>query len=116
MTEDLKDALSRFHHDSDSGFTEEGLFDINSVAISNHLILLLDKNLQSIPWESIPCLRGRSVSRVPSISFLRDRLLDRGRGDKAVSTCKVSYVLNPAGDLKSTQKEFEDTLSKCAIQ
>ena len=27
-----------------------------------HLFLVLDKNVQGIPWESIPILRGRSVS------------------------------------------------------
>ncbi|TPX41679.1 hypothetical protein SeMB42_g05468 [Synchytrium endobioticum] len=113
MTEDLKDALAKFHHDTDSGYTEEGLFDLDSSDLTKHLILIADKNLQSIPWESIPCLRGRSVSRLPSLSFLRDRLVDYDEEDGGipVSVSKVSYVLNPAGDLKSTQKEFEGILT-----
>ncbi|KAJ1914498.1 separin protein [Tieghemiomyces parasiticus] len=39
-----------------------------------HVVLVVDKYAQSLPWESIPCLRHRSVSRVPSVHFLRDRL------------------------------------------
>ncbi|KAJ1976970.1 separin protein [Dimargaris verticillata] len=41
---------------------------------SSHTILVLDKYAQPIPWESLPCLRGQPVSRVPCITFIRDRL------------------------------------------
>jgi len=40
-----------------------------------HVILILDKHLQMFPWESCPVLRDEAVSRVPSIWFLRDRVL-----------------------------------------
>ncbi|KAJ1677649.1 separin protein, partial [Spiromyces aspiralis] len=40
-----------------------------------HIILIVDKYAQQLPWESIPCLRGRAVSRLPSVTFLADRLL-----------------------------------------
>ncbi|KAF9583159.1 hypothetical protein BGW38_010127 [Lunasporangiospora selenospora] len=43
----------------------------------SHVILILDKHLQSFPWESCPVLRGEAVSRVPSIYFLRDRILEQ---------------------------------------
>ncbi|TPX32238.1 hypothetical protein SmJEL517_g04633 [Synchytrium microbalum] len=113
MTEDLKNALCKFHHDTDSGLSEDGAFNLDSnSAPTNHLILIIDKYLQSIPWESIPCLRGRSVSRLPSMSFLRDRLVQEKNGKMAaVSSENVSYVLNPSGDLSSTQKEFEGFLA-----
>lgn len=39
-----------------------------------HIFLALDKNVQSFPWESIPILRGRAVSRIPSLSFLLDQI------------------------------------------
>lgn len=32
-----------------------------------HTILLLDGDLQLLPWESLPCLRGQPVSRVVSV-------------------------------------------------
>ena len=40
----------------------------------SHVFLVLDKHLQGIPWECIYSLKGKSVSRIPSYSFLLDRL------------------------------------------
>lgn len=35
-----------------------------------HSILILDEDLQALPWENTPALRSRSCSRVPNISLL----------------------------------------------
>ncbi|KAG0015186.1 hypothetical protein BGZ81_011824 [Podila clonocystis] len=43
----------------------------------SHIVLVLDKYLQMFPWESCPGLRGEAVSRLPSICFLRDRILQQ---------------------------------------
>ncbi|TDL24888.1 hypothetical protein BD410DRAFT_766456 [Rickenella mellea] len=89
----------------------------------SHMFLVLDKNVQGIPWESIPILRGRSVSRIPSVSFLIDRLqlarCERGlsleiptsgceeRVDRTkVDPSRAYYVLNPSGDLPGTEGRF----------
>jgi separase len=91
----------------------------------SHMFLVLDRNLQGIPWESIPILRGKSVSRIPSMDFLVDRLhfarwqreqgaSGRGAGgegtvvdDRAmVDPRKTYYVLNPSGDLGRTEGRF----------
>ncbi|KAG0336531.1 hypothetical protein BG000_006468 [Podila horticola] len=45
----------------------------------SHIVLILDKHLQMFPWESCPGLRGEAVSRLPSICFLRDRILQKRR-------------------------------------
>jgi hypothetical protein len=92
---------------------------------NDHVILILDKHLQMFPLESMPILRSQSVSRLPCLSFLRDRILytqahatkdafeDFGVcssnvwTDFSVSKRSAYYVLNPGGDLKDTQKEFE---------
>jgi separase len=81
-----------------------------------HVFLVLDKNLQGLPWESIPMLRGRSVSRVPNLAFLRDRVeLARRRQGASADACvdravvdprKTFYILNPSGDLKGTEARF----------
>jgi len=84
-----------------------------------HMFLVLDRRLQGIPWESIPILRGRPVSRIPSASFLLDRLhlasvSDRMPGPMkdevidriSVDPTKVYYLLNPEGDLKRTEDTF----------
>jgi len=85
-----------------------------------HTFLVLDQDLQAFPWESLPCLQGRSVSRLPSLSFLRDRLdsaaarapADAAPHDVVVDPGRASFVLNPGGDLKNTQKTFEPWLEE----
>jgi separase len=80
-----------------------------------HMFLVLDKNVQGIPWDSIPILRGKTISRIPSLSFLIDRLemdkfYDRSpdaRGFR-VNPSRAFYVMNPSGDLKSTENTFRD--------
>ncbi|KAK3072488.1 hypothetical protein LTS18_014626, partial [Coniosporium uncinatum] len=42
---------------------------------AQHTIFILDKNLHAFPWESLPCLAGLSVSRLPSMEALRTRIL-----------------------------------------
>lgn len=83
-----------------------------------HTFLILDKHLHAFPWESLPCLRGRSVSRLPSLSFLRDRLdLAAEHGaqdflDVSIDPSRTSYILNPGGDLRHTQQTFEPWLKE----
>ncbi|EIW51672.1 separase [Trametes versicolor FP-101664 SS1] len=89
-----------------------------------HIFLVLDKNVQGIPWESLPVLRGKSVSRVPSMDFLTDRLefshwrkwedgrAQEGRVDQAsVDPRRTYFVLNPSGDLKGTEGRFAEWLA-----
>ncbi|KAN0065117.1 separin protein [Thecaphora frezii] len=40
----------------------------------HHLFLVLDKETAMFPWESMPILRRRAVSRIPSMAFLQDRI------------------------------------------
>ncbi|KAH9812227.1 peptidase family C50-domain-containing protein [Melampsora americana] len=79
-----------------------------------HLFLILDKNLQGFPWEVLPHLRGHSISRIPSLSFLRDRLLALEESPLpshlTVDPTRTAYILNPSGDLTSTQTMFETWL------
>lgn len=96
-----------------------------------HTFLVLDRHVQAIPWESIPVLRGRSVSRVPGVGFITDRLAMArcqrglpfengevdgdesgagGGGDRCVDVDPSSgyYVLNPSGDLVGTEGRFKE--------
>ena len=87
-----------------------------------HTILILDKKLHGFPWESLSCVKGQSVSRLPSLLCLRQRVLyqrqqrdtrsesqqhDRGL---CIRRQNGAFVLNPAGDLSSTQGNFECNL------
>ena len=81
-----------------------------------HIFLILDKSVQSFPWESIPCLLGQSVSRIPSISFLRDRIdLASSLSTSSeilVNSKETSFVLNAEGDLTNTQERFSPWLKR----
>jgi hypothetical protein len=74
----------------------------------SQIILILDKHLSLIPWESITSLRGRPVSRVFSLEML-NTLWRTYRGISA-SASSLYYVLNPSGDLRNTQAAFEPIL------
>ncbi|GER26714.1 separase [Striga asiatica] len=78
------------------------------------IILVLDFDVQMLPWESLPILRNQEVYRMPSISSIFATL------DRCQEQCETSssafplidpldsyYLLNPDGDLSRTQMEFE---------
>ncbi|KAK0623465.1 peptidase family C50-domain-containing protein [Immersiella caudata] len=96
-----------------------------------HTILMLDKSLHVFPWESLPCLQGCAVSRMPSLACLR-RLIQEQKTKRSSSTpvqnqqsdaahgsteghhasfASGSYILNPSGDLKTTQSTFAKPLA-----
>jgi separase len=84
-------------------------------------ILVLDKMLHAFPWESMPCMQGLAVSRVPSLAYLRQLLAgtqgassnmedngsDHRPGGHYVSSKNGTYILNPSSDLKNTQSFFK---------
>lgn len=90
-----------------------------STQTSEHLFLALDKNVSGFPWESIPILRGRPISRIPSLPFLLDQV-SMGRhlapsdpaGNRVVDARKVFYILTPSNDLARTQAHFEPWVSQ----
>jgi separase len=88
-----------------------------------HVFLVLNRCLQEIPWESLPILRGRSISRIPSVDFLIDRLelaqrrrqsrsreLEHYDGHTRLDSSSTYYVLNPSGDLEGTERRFSSWL------
>ncbi|KAL8817467.1 MAG: hypothetical protein Q9223_003709 [Gallowayella weberi] len=114
MTIATLDALRQYH---------EAAKKIDEPLATQHTILILDKELHCFPWESLPCLAGQAVTRLPSLNCLRDRILLQRQqaftmdgvvqqeGKFCVDRRNGAYVLNPAGDLKATQDHFEQPLS-----
>ncbi|KAK9476091.1 peptidase family C50-domain-containing protein [Lipomyces japonicus] len=74
-----------------------------------HLVLILDKSSHMIPWESLPCLRGKSVSRVPSLTCLHQ--IFKNRDNRPLNVSNGAYILNPSSDLMNTQSQFEPRLA-----
>ncbi|KAL6715587.1 separin protein [Lecanora helva] len=108
------DALRQYHqavNDQIIGQTEQ------------HTILILDRQLHCFPWESLPCMSGQAICRLPSIGCLRDRILIQkertGQVKNSSATDRIyanrnsgAYILNPGGDLKTTQEKFERPLQE----
>lgn len=66
-----------------------------------HTVLVLDRGLCELPWESLPVLRAHSVSRVPALEFLAPRARAR-----ALDRAHTAYLLNPSGDLVRSEERF----------
>lgn len=107
----LTAALAAYHD-------EASLFPDQATTETDHTILILDKSVQSLPWESLPCLRGRSVSRLPSLAALRSRILHmhptipgpQSRPGYYINRHLGGYILNPDNDLTNTLKTFSAPL------
>ncbi|KAM0349405.1 hypothetical protein ACHAPU_003814 [Fusarium lateritium] len=83
-----------------------------------HTVLVLDKALHAFPWESMPCMEGLAVSRVPSLACLRQLITESqpSASDSTsrdapeghyVSAERGTYILNPSKDLVNTQSTFQ---------
>ncbi|KAM7195734.1 Separin [Rhypophila sp. PSN 637] len=121
MVVETFDALRAYH----AAAAEAAATDEAASSSSVHTILLLDKSLHVFPWESLPCLQNCAVSRMPSLVCLRRLIMeqkdqqqqqqqkgkDRPEGHH-VSLSSGTIILNPSGDLKSTQSTFETPLSR----
>jgi separase len=87
--------------------------------VSAHTILILDKDLHMLPWESLPCLEKLSISRLPSLAALRERLLaarlptvtqNAPAGHYISAEAGGTSMLNPSGDLGHTSKTIKPHL------
>ncbi|KAH7078885.1 peptidase family C50-domain-containing protein [Paraphoma chrysanthemicola] len=88
---------------------------------SQHMILILDNNLHGFPWESLPCLEKSSISRLPSLAALRERLLAAKSHSNEEQSLPGHYIrpesggtsiLNPSGDLSHTLKTIKPCLNE----
>jgi separase len=109
MVVETYDALRGYYAALNRGFGRED---------GAHTILVLDKALHAFPWESMPCMDGLAISRVPSLSCLRRLLTEANKPtneDRAVghyvSASTGTYVLNPSSDLKNTQRFFQPSFA-----
>uniref|UniRef100_A0A7M4EJJ1 separase n=1 Tax=Crocodylus porosus TaxID=8502 RepID=A0A7M4EJJ1_CROPO len=75
------------------------------------LLLVLDKHLQKLPWENMPCLQALPVTRLPSLRFLLSyslRSQDQAGSvlTRGVDPSSAFYVLNPHSNLPGTEERF----------
>ncbi|XP_020821918.1 separin [Phascolarctos cinereus] len=78
---------------------------------NGHLVLVLDKDLQKLPWENIPSLRTQPVTRLPSLRFLLSYSIIRETQassvlNRGVNPQSTFYILNPQNNLENTEERF----------
>lgn len=72
-----------------------------------HTVLIPGSGCTQIPWESIPSLRHKSVTRMPTLSQLESYLIKyKNLLINGIDACKGYYVINPGGDLKRTESNL----------
>ncbi|XP_076604279.1 separin [Chaetodon auriga] len=81
-----------------------------------HVVLILDKYLQKLPWESISILRSRSVSRMPSLHSLIGLNIQKETDSRSILKQGVDmkqafYVLDPDANLGNSQERFKEWFS-----
>uniref|UniRef100_A0A452HG94 separase n=1 Tax=Gopherus agassizii TaxID=38772 RepID=A0A452HG94_9SAUR len=104
----LASGLCPAQPDAAQAFLQEA---VDNGQTSGHLVLVLDKHLQKLPWENIPCLRTLPVTRLPSLRFLLSYSLAQRYRRGSILTCGVNpssafYVLNPHDNLPGTEERF----------
>ncbi|KAK1697147.1 hypothetical protein QYE76_013844 [Lolium multiflorum] len=82
----------------------------------NPVILVLDSDVQMLPWENLPALRNQEIYRMPSMRSIFLALTRSTNHHKDASAMAppfpvidpfdAFYLLNPSGDLIRTQEEF----------
>ncbi|KAH8925320.1 hypothetical protein BT69DRAFT_1216644 [Atractiella rhizophila] len=79
-----------------------------------HVFLILDRELHCFPWESMSILQDRSVSRIPSMSFLQDRLelTPEDTCEITVDIRQTRFLLDPKLDFKHTRGLFQPWLEE----
>lgn len=107
---EVSDAIRSYHEAAKGVIPESG----------GHTILILDPALHAFPWESLPCLEGKSVSRMPSLSCLQERLQRMRQKDETSSGLyidpqKGGFILNPSSDLMSTQETFLEPFNRTLV-
>ncbi|KAF3689764.1 Separin [Channa argus] len=81
-----------------------------------HVVLILDKYLQKLPWESISILKSCSVSRMPSLQSLIGLSIQKETDSQSilkqgVNARQVFYVLDPDANLENSQDRFKEWFS-----
>ncbi|CAI9719868.1 separin-like isoform X1 [Octopus vulgaris] len=84
----------------------------SSVAERHPVTLILDKEIQHLPWENMPILRKQAVTRIPSLYYLKiQKKFLHNQGSiltDGIDRSNTYYVLNPDANLQHTQETFKD--------
>mmetsp|Transcript_181 Transcript_181/g.513 ORF Transcript_181/g.513 Transcript_181/m.513 type:complete len:1748 (+) Transcript_181:245-5488(+) len=71
------------------------------------IYLLLDDKVASLPWESMPKLVQHQFFRIPCVTYSDSRVINQEKyrnSHSCFDLAKTSILLNPSGDLLSTEQ------------
>ena len=118
---DLIELLIEIEHDNQRNEKVEDTVDADNgdepITSDSCLFLILDENLHRFPFEGMPVLKGKTVCRIPCLSFVLAKLLELSSGPEplpSVDPASVSYVLNPENNLQATQDRLLPALQGLA--
>ncbi|GAB1600050.1 uncharacterized protein LOC115209522 [Argonauta hians] len=84
----------------------------SSVSERHPVTLILDKEIQHLPWENLPILRKQTVTRIPSLYYLNiQKAYIHNKGSiltDGIDSTNTYYVLNPDTTLQNTEEMFKD--------
>ncbi|KAH9606493.1 hypothetical protein KSS87_016437, partial [Heliosperma pusillum] len=121
----LDDACAETDYILGSVFAVANRHEVEYCTRREPVVLVLDSNVQMLPWESMPIMREQEVYRVPSVASIIVALQRRSALEKAsklsarfplIDPLDSFYLLNPSGDLSCTQAEFQDWFRSQNIQ
>ncbi|KAK6457517.1 separin protein [Scheffersomyces xylosifermentans] len=81
-------------------------FSLRSAFAKEHIVLVPSSKCAFFPWESLSILKGKSVSRAPSIDHLLE-LLKKDQKRAVNGKSNLYYLINPGGDLVRTENRFK---------
>lgn len=118
-SDESKDVFTKWQKSMEVFLTEHKSVDVNKVAYCQKLDrapvgLLLDCDLEHIPFESLPSNRisKQGIFRMPSLrvySVILTRLNNK-YGSFQVDSNQAAYLLDPANNLSKTRERFEPRL------
>ncbi|KAG2386162.1 hypothetical protein C9374_002608 [Naegleria lovaniensis] len=72
-----------------------------------HIVFCLDKLIQQLPVETMPTIKNYPSSRMPSLLLLYYHLNRMTEINGEVKKNNIYYLLNPSGDLSSSEERFK---------
>eukprot|EP00536_Pseudo-nitzschia_multiseries_P010810 jgi/Psemu1/259268/estExt_Genewise1Plus.C_3440005 len=82
------------------------------------LFLILDENLHRFPFEGMPVLKGKTICRVPCLSFVLATMREFAVASDtlpSVDPYKATYIVDPEKNLYATQKRILPALESLTL-
>lgn len=102
------ESMKTFVNDQKPGLSMEYyLYTLNRSQVG----IVLDKDLELIPFESLPMMRGirQGIFRVPSVRLFH-LIASRDRYPLVIKSDETAYILDPANNLTRTRERFKNKL------